>query len=790
MANPTIGVTTPRIQYTATASQTVFTVPFEFLANADLAVYVDGVLKTLTTDYTLTGANTTGGGTLTFVTGRTAGEIVTILGDLAYSRDTNKYTKYGLLPAEVLEADFDAMQVQVKQLARDGQFALRAPLTDTGTPDMVLPAKATRATKVLGFDSDGDPVASTNSLASIDNATTLVNTIGAAPSGDASTITYTPEGETTAVLLDSAVDLLNSATAQTQQLMQALTCGRNCNMIVLGDSTGDETTEWVYLLATKLGVDFPTFTVDYRLWNTGTNNYAAATTIQTGTSGYTLTVWNASIAGSTALRFSGSDFAGAVRPTSMGADPDLIILSYGHNGGAAIENQISMSGTMTALVSRFMPFVPMILIGQNPVTTDSTMLAKVRAFRALAASQNIGWIDVHAYFNQYAVPLGSYYADTVHPNAAGSALWANCAHQAFKFNRNAVSGGALSALNRGVIYAADSHAAFLDWVATAGVSVSRDTATFETNGESTKLTGLGTTAAYIYKTIISSDDIVAYRGRYVSISLRVWLPSTVASDAGQVALYDGTTTILMPYAPKQNTWVTQSITLKVGDAATALTAYIYLSTSTGTTDLCYVDRITVADGPLPADSTTPSELHDLNYLSVLGAKASGVMVLRNANTGSTGLQILDTGSGTDYDDPSTLYTVSANAVGINIKARSNAYPRIALGVGGTIGLGAGTAAPDSSISSGGTNLMQVASAHFYNSTDATWDLGLSNKRWRVVYGGQFNVTGGISWRSGAGTPEGAVTSPVGSLYSRTDGGAITTLYVKESGTGATGWVAK
>jgi len=44
--------------------------------------------------------------------------------------------------------------------------------------------------------------------------------------------------------------------------------------------------------------------------------------------------------------------------------------------------------------------------------------------------------------------------------------------------------------------------------------------------------------------------------------------------------------------------------------------------------------------------------------------------------------------------------------------------------------------------------------------------------------------------SGAGTPEAAVTAPVGSLYLRQDGGANTTLYVKESGTGNTGWSAK
>lgn len=43
---------------------------------------------------------------------------------------------------------------------------------------------------------------------------------------------------------------------------------------------------------------------------------------------------------------------------------------------------------------------------------------------------------------------------------------------------------------------------------------------------------------------------------------------------------------------------------------------------------------------------------------------------------------------------------------------------------------------------------------------------------------------------GTGTPEAAVTAGVGTLFLRTDGGASTTLYVKESGTGNTGWVAK
>lgn len=44
--------------------------------------------------------------------------------------------------------------------------------------------------------------------------------------------------------------------------------------------------------------------------------------------------------------------------------------------------------------------------------------------------------------------------------------------------------------------------------------------------------------------------------------------------------------------------------------------------------------------------------------------------------------------------------------------------------------------------------------------------------------------------TGAGSPEGVLSRPVGSLYLRTDGGAGTTLYVKETGAGTTGWIGK
>jgi hypothetical protein len=55
---------------------------------------------------------------------------------------------------------------------------------------------------------------------------------------------------------------------------------------------------------------------------------------------------------------------------------------------------------------------------------------------------------------------------------------------------------------------------------------------------------------------------------------------------------------------------------------------------------------------------------------------------------------------------------------------------------------------------------------------------------------RYHTTTAVFWTSGSGSPESVVTAPVGSLFTRTDGGAATTLYVKETGTGSTGWVAK
>lgn len=51
-----------------------------------------------------------------------------------------------------------------------------------------------------------------------------------------------------------------------------------------------------------------------------------------------------------------------------------------------------------------------------------------------------------------------------------------------------------------------------------------------------------------------------------------------------------------------------------------------------------------------------------------------------------------------------------------------------------------------------------------------------------------NMGNAIMW--GSGTPEGNVVADIGTIYLRYDGSTGSVLYVKETGAGNTGWVAK
>jgi len=150
-----INDTSARAQYTATSGQTVFSVPFEFFSNSDLKVYIDEVLKTLTTHYTVTGAGVTGGGSITLVSGATAGAIVTIVRDIPVQRVTD-FPLSGPFVVDDLNTELDRLTAIAQQLETKLTRTVRLDDFDLPNTFQVLPSKTSRAGKIMAFDSNGN----------------------------------------------------------------------------------------------------------------------------------------------------------------------------------------------------------------------------------------------------------------------------------------------------------------------------------------------------------------------------------------------------------------------------------------------------------------------------------------------------------------------------------------------------------------------------------------------------------------------------------------------------------
>ena len=161
MAHVTIPDTAPRVQYTVGGTSTTnFTIPFAYFADSDIKVYVGSTLKTLSTDYTITGTAVDegySGGTVVLGTGVT-NTTVTVIRDVPVKRITDFPTN-GPFNITQLNTELDSLTAQMQQEETGHELFLRIAEYDTYT-DLTLPVKADRAGTVLGFNATtGDPEA-------------------------------------------------------------------------------------------------------------------------------------------------------------------------------------------------------------------------------------------------------------------------------------------------------------------------------------------------------------------------------------------------------------------------------------------------------------------------------------------------------------------------------------------------------------------------------------------------------------------------------------------------------
>lgn len=141
---------------------------FEILAAADIAVYKDDVLLTLTTHYTVT-INANGTGSVTITSAGLALAPVSptqyaIVGNRTIQR-TSDFVTGGDFFANTLNDELDQQTIFAQQNSEGLARALQAPQTDPTSINMTLPRKADRAGKYLAFDVDGNPIPGPTSTA-------------------------------------------------------------------------------------------------------------------------------------------------------------------------------------------------------------------------------------------------------------------------------------------------------------------------------------------------------------------------------------------------------------------------------------------------------------------------------------------------------------------------------------------------------------------------------------------------------------------------------------------------
>lgn len=225
--------------------------------------------------------------------------------------------------------------------------------------------------------------------------------------------------------------------------MSKLATGReNATLLVVGDSTGDETNvqgRWPLKTAQWLAAQYPAYTVNFRMWNYTADNYDAlgvgkSVVVQTGTGTgnaggpFVIEIYNASASGTAPSYHYDTTRWFKVAPTSI--TPNLVIVNHGHNLGGAGGNQSNYEiHKLARSAHERWPLAGIMVTAQNPMTVGQADEAndrlRARAVQVLAANEGYGLVNVLQLFLKDPSYSTNLLSDGLHPNEAGSRLWAD-----------------------------------------------------------------------------------------------------------------------------------------------------------------------------------------------------------------------------------------------------------------------------------------------------------------------------------------------------------------------------
>lgn len=371
---------------------------------------------------------------------------------------------------------------------------------------------------------------------------------------------------------------------------------RNADMLVVGDSTGNETSEWVYLFITDLAAQYPSHTFQYRLWNDGTQTYDAATTIATGAGTRTVTLWNASIAGATTQSWQGT----RITPAILATPADVVLISLGHNEQPDVGSWRGRYLSLTETISTRKPTTPLILIGQNPATANTLQAQRIEVYRDIAARRGYGFIDAHHAFVEAG---GNLTVDGIHPTAAGSRLWADTVLGSFTKAKGEPRTQPSSTLVEKTPDNLAPNGLLTEWTGSVptGWTFNLCTPTKDTAGMETGTAAVAVTCDSAGGNVTISLDPAKVKGKTVTLAVRVKISAGAANTTGRLALIDSATSNIQineSYPTDGYRWMMHTATFSANPATARIQIYAGTVGSQMT-----IDRAILVEGVLPRDAS-------------------------------------------------------------------------------------------------------------------------------------------------------------------------------------------
>jgi hypothetical protein len=364
-------------------------------------------------------------------------------------------------------------------------------------------------------------------------------------------------------------------TANTQRLLTMLRQDTaDVSVLVLSDSTGNDTWEWPYLTARHLADTFPEYTVHYRLWDRFTDVYGPVTVLHGGSGTHTLRFWNASAPARSTRYHLGGNFRGVV----VAARPDHVFLAHGHNEGVNADSGLPSPdeqrwrGQFLALsesVATAYPRATLTVVLQNPQVAGVWSARRVAVYRDIAAQRGYGVVDAYSVFRAHPGWAADWMTDNSHPNAAGMTAWG--AEMARHLRRDP----------------ADTPLS-----AASGAVAVKDTAYRETGSWGVRVQG----ARNARLTRALPGWAV---NRWVTVAARVRLHPGSIATAGRIGLTGGTSTVVSrdDRTEGQGAFRWEIVSNRIGSRPGTVLLYGSGVTSGRVT----FDRVSVVSGNLPAE---------------------------------------------------------------------------------------------------------------------------------------------------------------------------------------------